>query len=360
MKNKKIIVVLIIMFLITGLLISFILFSKKEKQDQTTIIDSEPPVIELKGNNILLMVGDTYSEPGYDAFDNYDGNITSKVVVSGNVDTNKVGVYKLKYTVQDSSNNNFEIERVVTVCESNVDSVPILTYHNFMSKKEKNKYASKDKYTVTVESFEKQLEYLKENGYKTITLDDFYMWYTNQIALTEKDVVIVIDDGNISQYHYAIPLIEKYGFNATIFVITGRITNNDVEWDPSQIQFFNQNIIDDIENNHKSIKLESHTNNLHQLIDNQVAIKVKDDKEVEEDLKISKEILDAHYMAYPYGWNTASSTEILKKLGYKMAFAFGQGNYGRASKNDDQYYIKRVNITAETSMREFVNWLEER
>lgn len=358
MKNKIIIAVLIISFLIIGLSISFA--CKKEKQNKATIVDNEPPVIELKGNNILLMVGDTYLEPGYNAFDNYDGNITSKVVVSGNVDTNKAGVYKLEYTVQDSSNNKFEIERVITVCEDNVDSVPILTYHNFMSEKEKSQFAPKDKYTVTIESFEKQLQYLKENGYKTITLDDFYMWYTNQIALTEKDVVMVIDDGNISQYHYAIPLIEKYGFNATIFVITGRITNNDVEWDPSQLQFFNQNIIDDIENNHKSIKLESHTNNLHQLIDNQVAIKVKTDEEIENDLKISKEILDASYLAYPYGWNTASSTEILKKLGYKMAFAFGQGNYGRASKTDDQYYIKRVNITAETSMREFVNWLEER
>lgn len=335
------------------------IFSNKV-QRKIKVVDTVPPQIELIGNDILLLVGDDYKEPGYTATDNYDGNITDKVVVEGNIDINKTGEYKLKYTVEDSSNNSFEIERTITVAQNNVSSVPILTYHGFMSREEKDQYVKGEKYTISAETFEEQLKYLKDNGYRTITLDDFYKWYTHQIFLTEKDVVIVIDDGNISQYQYAIPLIEKYGFNATIFVITGRIKDTDVKYDPAKTQFFSQAIIDDIKNNHKSIRLESHTNNLHQLIDGQAAIKVKTDEEIEEDLKISKEKLDANYMAFPYGWNTPSSAKILSKLEFKMAFAFGYGNYGRATMSDDQYYIKRVNINAETTMNEFIYWLEER
>ena len=331
---------------------------KSVKTRKIKIVDNESPQISLTKSDIILPLGEKYIEPGYSAIDNYDGDITNNVKVESNVDSTHIGEYKVIYKVKDSSNNETEVERNVEVYKNNVNSVPILTYHGFMTSEEKKKYALDEQYTISTDAFEEQLKYLKDNGYKTITLDEFYEWYTNQRTLTNKDVVIVIDDGNISQYYHAIPLLNKYEFSATIFVITGRIKDYDAKWDPTKIQFFSNDIIEDIKTNYKNISLESHTNNLHQLIDNQAAIKVKSNSEIEEDLKISKEILSAEYLAFPYGWNTPSSSEILKKLGYKMAFAFGYGNYGRATKNDDQYYIKRVNIKAETSMNEFINWLE--
>ena len=65
--------------------------------------DPIPPELTLKGNaTVTLEVGTAYKEPGYIATDNCDGDITSWVTVSGNVNVNKAGTYTLEYSVKDS------------------------------------------------------------------------------------------------------------------------------------------------------------------------------------------------------------------------------------------------------------------
>lgn len=83
------------------------------------------PVITLKGNDtITVAVFQKYSEPGYTAKDNRDGDITSNVFVSGTVDVNTVGTYTLVYAVYDKSNNTGQAIRTIEV----VDTVaPIIT-----------------------------------------------------------------------------------------------------------------------------------------------------------------------------------------------------------------------------------------
>lgn len=81
------------------------LFLNIKKTFDVSIIDEEKPVIELKGNKkALVCPNKEYIEDGYNAFDNYDGDITDKVNV---FKTNN----KILYSVSDSSNNIFEIER---------------------------------------------------------------------------------------------------------------------------------------------------------------------------------------------------------------------------------------------------------
>ena len=329
---------------------------KNVKKRKVTIVDTEPPKIKLNDNDKLLYLGEEYKEPGFTAVDNYDGNITNKVEIENNIDNKTEGTYEVKYRVLDSANNENIVIRNVTVSSNNVDSIPIFTYHGFMSDEEKNKYATNDKYTMSVSSFEEQLKYLKENGYNTITLDDFYKWYTNQIALTEKDVLIVMDDGHLSQYKYAIPLVEKYGFTATIFVITGRIKNEDQIWDPSINKYFSDYIIKDIKENHRTIYLASHTHYLHSTINGSCAMLSKTQDEIYNDIVMSKDIIDSEYLAYPFGCHTNASNEALKKANYKMAFDFSAD--ARATKNDNIYEIKRININADTTMQKFRKWLE--
>lgn len=76
-------------------------------------IDEDKPVINLKGDSIIYLYGNTkYQEPGYSAEDNCDGDITDKVVVSGEV-LDDIGEYTINYTVVDSSNNKSVITRKV-------------------------------------------------------------------------------------------------------------------------------------------------------------------------------------------------------------------------------------------------------
>ncbi|MBQ7140550.1 MAG: polysaccharide deacetylase family protein [Bacilli bacterium] len=78
--------------------------------------DTEKPKITLNGKSTIYVVnGNSYNEPGYNASDNCEGDISSNVVVSGNVDTSKNGNYILTYTVKDSNGNETSVNRNVKV-----------------------------------------------------------------------------------------------------------------------------------------------------------------------------------------------------------------------------------------------------
>ena len=78
--------------------------------------DPIPPVLILDGSTTMtLQEGKTFSEPGYIATDNADGDLTNRVVITGSVDTGKPGTYKLYYTVTDSFGNSDTEVRIVQV-----------------------------------------------------------------------------------------------------------------------------------------------------------------------------------------------------------------------------------------------------
>lgn len=80
------------------------------------VVDMTPPVITLQGRKTeYVKVGGSYSEPGYRAEDNQDGDLTGKVKVSGSVDTGKTGTYKMTYEVTDSSGNTAQVTRSIYV-----------------------------------------------------------------------------------------------------------------------------------------------------------------------------------------------------------------------------------------------------
>lgn len=77
--------------------------------------DSEP-VITLNGeSHITLNVGDTYSEQGATAKDDKDGDISSKISMSGSVNTSKAGKYTITYSVKNSNGKTATKTRTITV-----------------------------------------------------------------------------------------------------------------------------------------------------------------------------------------------------------------------------------------------------
>ena len=81
--------------------------------------DSEPPVLTLQGlAQVDLKVGDAFVDEKALAIDQVDGNLSGHVVITGEVDTSKVGVYELTYDVMDTSYNSApSVTRTVTVSE---------------------------------------------------------------------------------------------------------------------------------------------------------------------------------------------------------------------------------------------------
>ena len=93
--------------------------------------DKELPIINLvDSQNMYIPVGSNFSDPGFTASDNCDGDITSNVVVSGSVDSSSPGTYTIDYSVSDSSGNSVSISRSVNVYvpNNNGDKVIYLTF----------------------------------------------------------------------------------------------------------------------------------------------------------------------------------------------------------------------------------------
>ena len=93
------------------------------------VYDDEKPVIKLNGEDkITITYGSYYNEEGFSATDNYDGNITNKVIVKDDINTKKNGTYKISYKVSDSSNNVSKVYITVVVTdEKKVSKSPNVT-----------------------------------------------------------------------------------------------------------------------------------------------------------------------------------------------------------------------------------------
>lgn len=91
---------------------------------------------------------------------------------------------------------------------------PILLYHRIVPGQGDNPY------NLTPDDFETQMRYLSENGYATISIDQLRKAIVFGADLPEKPIVISFDDGDISVYKNAYPIMEKYGFTGVAYLVT--------------------------------------------------------------------------------------------------------------------------------------------
>ena len=98
---------------------------------QVEIKDVVPPELTLNGNETqTIFIGGVYEEKGAKATDDLDGDITSKIIISGKVNTNKIGTYEITYTVTDTNKNTSTKTRKIRVEEkpTNATGVIYLTF----------------------------------------------------------------------------------------------------------------------------------------------------------------------------------------------------------------------------------------
>lgn len=92
------------------------------------LLDLTPPVITIKGlDKISLIVGENYIEEGAIALDDYDGDISNNIIITGFVDTSIPGLYTIFYDVTDLSGNQaVKISRIVEILTSQQGTTNII------------------------------------------------------------------------------------------------------------------------------------------------------------------------------------------------------------------------------------------
>ena len=192
-----------------------------------TVVDKEAPTITLNGDKtIYAYLGEEIKDPGVTVTDNYDKDLSSSVESTNNIDINKVGTYEIIYKVKDSSGNESSISRSVIyrkkVETSKEQKIAVLNYHFFYDPTKGEK--CDQSICLDVKKFREQLDYLKANNFKTLTMEEFRAWMYGEIELPEKSVLITIDDGAMGtgkdNGNKLIPLLEEYKMHATLFLIS--------------------------------------------------------------------------------------------------------------------------------------------
>ena len=256
-----------------------------------------------------------------------------------NDDINNIPVYLAKNTLDvneftkyiEGTNEVKEFDMSETATE-----IPVLNYHFLYET-----YSDcGEGICFDVKEFEKELDYLNKNGYKTLTMDEFVKWKYGEIELPKKSVLITFDDGGFGTSdltrNYLINALEKYDAHATLFLITG---------------FWNmENYISPY------LDVQTHTHDLHKTGScGTYAMACVTEEEILNDFKTSlKSIKDTKSFAYPFYYYNDHVINVLKELDIKVAFVGGQY---KAKRNCNNYLIPRFVIMNGLTLEEFKEYL---
>jgi peptidoglycan/xylan/chitin deacetylase (PgdA/CDA1 family) len=215
--------------------------------------------------------------------------------------------------------------------------IPILVYHNIIEDKTNRSPIEEEYYSVNLNEFKKQLEYLKSRGYNSISLDDIVNLRNKSLDLPARPIVLTFDDGNVSNYNLAYPLLCKYGFKAVFFVIAQLVGKQGVmSW--AQLKEVSENTV-----------VGSHglTHRfLTKLTYPELKRELQDSKLIIED-NIKKPV---KYLAIPGGFYNARVKFLAENIGYH---AICTSSFGLNDGNTNLLALRRIGITYDTNLGQF-------
>lgn len=189
----------------------------------------------------------------------------------------------------------------------------ILLYHRFRP-------IASNFTTVTNESFENQIIWLKEHGFTFVKLSVLVDAYREGREPPQKSIAITVDDGHVTQYENMFPILKKHQVPATLFIYTEAIASkpmqNAISWDQLK-EMRDSGLIDvqahslshpNFEVKRKSLSADAfYRFAMHELVKSKVILEERLGQ------KIS-------YFAWPYGAYDRSLATLAEKAGYEAAF----------------------------------------
>lgn len=223
-------------------------------------------------------------------------------------------------------------------------AIPVLGFHHIVSDEDKIRSMPFDTWSASISSFEKQMKYLYDNGYTTITADEYYDWYTGKKEFNNKTVLLTFDDSYYSTVELAKPVLEKYSFKAAVFVIGKSIPKEAFEYSPPSKEHIPLEKLKDDD----TLNFYSHFYGLHKKTEGEALINTYSAEDIKTDLQKAETAVSVDYVAYPYGIYTDIAAEALEESSVKLAFSYSQ--HSPSNRNEDRYKLSRYSVNAYTPM----------
>ena len=213
-------------------------------------------------------------------------------------------------------------------------SIPILMYHEIGN--------GPNSLYVSQENFRAQMHYLRSNNYNIVTMVEARDMLVKG-DIPPKTAVITFDDGYVSVYTRAWPILQEYGFPATVYVCSSFPgLYNYLTWD--QIKILHDG----------GIEIGSHTRT-HPALNSVSSAKLTEEvigskKELEEKLGAS-----VNSFCYPSGAYNEYTPAVVKKAGYTSAVTVVNR---KAAPKDDFYHVPRIRVPKAATISTFSDYLK--
>lgn len=229
------------------------------------------------------------------------------------------------------------------------NGLPVLTYHHILHDEENTRFRHTST-TTSVRAFTNQMNWLRDQGYATLSMYQLEGYVRNRMNLPARAVVITFDDGLKSVSRYAYPILRQYGFKATAFIISSRIKLKPQKWDPKSLQFMSVSELNGIRD---VFDVQSHTHFLHRVDDARHPILFsRSYHNILFDFKRSRRALaqfNPHvlYLSYPFGGYDDKAVKAANDAGFHMAVTTVRG---KVKPGDNPFLLKRLYILRTDSL----------
>ena len=229
---------------------------------------------------------------------------------------------------------------------------PILLYHNFCSDTD----MKANNFTVTFDRFREQMDFLHKNGFVGISLEKFFAeqeyWREEEakdegrrakdegrLKDTRKKVIVTFDDGDASNYFFAMPLLKEFGFTATFFITINEIgKQSKMDWP----------MIYDLTQNGMGVGSHGLTHSFLTAHNNYTVLN---------ELLMSKQVLEKYtrkrvdFLSIPRGFYNKRILTIAKNVGFKAACVSDAG-FNNFEK-EDLFLLRRFPMRKKYNLRAF-------
>lgn len=189
-------------------------------------------------------------------------------------------------------------------------TAPILLYHNLAICEPTDDIF---RLSVAPEKFAQQMAYLHQHDYQCLSLEELWQYRQTGRSVPKKSFAITFDDGYEDNYTVAYPILKRYGFTATIFIVTSFVGRS-VKWPGEQMaRFLDWDQIREMSD--YGITFGGHTLQHVNLPDISI-------EQATQEICQSKQILESHldravkFFAYPGGHQNEQLQQVVKDCGY--------------------------------------------
>ena len=200
---------------------------------------------------------------------------------------------------------------------------------------------------VSPASLAAQLSHLCSAGFTVMTASELAAKLAGGAdTLPDRPIALTFDDGYGDFHSRALPLLDRYGCAATLFVTTGWVQDADMRL-AAPGRMLNETQLAEVAT--AGVEIGAHTRRHPQL--DQLPEKL-----VREELHASKQWLESTLglpvpgLAYPFGYSSAVVRELARETGYGYAYGVGNRTAGQAS---DVLELPRLTVRQATTMPEF-------